>query len=92
MCIFHSEKSYYENTICECQMPSPSLLLRGHGGAVVSSEVGGSNPGPNVGKLVVAYQCSAISSKHNLDQLYVLVSSVHKTICRDMTCTVLKVT
>ena len=26
----------------------------------------------------------------NLDQLYVLVSSGHKTTCRDMTCTVLK--
>ena len=26
----------------------------------------------------------------NLDQMYVLVSSAHKTTCHDMTCTVLK--
>ena len=37
----------------------------GHGGAVVThlpptSEVGGSNPGPYVGKLVVAYRWSEV--------------------------------
>ena len=40
---------------------------RGHGRAVVTylpptSEVGGSNPGPYVGKLVVAYRWSAVYS------------------------------
>ena len=40
---------------------------RGHGGPVVThspanSEVGGSNPGPYVGKLVVAYQWWAVYS------------------------------
>ena len=45
------------------------------------SEVGGSNPGPYVGKLVTDGL-----------QLYVLVSSAHKTTHRDMTCTVLKTT
>ena len=42
--------------------------MGGGGGATVAthspptSEVGGSNPGPDVGKLVVAYQWSAVYS------------------------------
>ena len=32
------------------------------------------------------------STVQNLEQLYVLVSSAHKTACCDITCTVLKVT
>ena len=44
-----------------------------------TSEVGGLNPKPYVGKLVVAYQ------------LYVLVSSAHKTTRGDKACTVLNV-
>ena len=70
-----------------------------------SSEVCGSNPRPYVGKLEVAYQWLAVYSTkswklgtngwqfrvQNLDQLHVLVSSAHKTTCRDMTYTVLKV-
>ena len=39
-------------------------------------------------KLVVSYLWLTV---HNLDQLYVLVSSAHKTSNRDMTDTVLKV-
>ena len=40
---------------------------QGHGGAVViplppTSEVGGSNPGPYVGKLVVTYQWLAVNN------------------------------
>ena len=40
-------------------------ILRGHGDTVVThspptSEVSGSNPGPYVGKLVVAYRWSAV--------------------------------
>ena len=43
------------------------VLMIGHGGTVVkhlppTSEDGGSNPGPYVGKLVVAYQWSAVYS------------------------------
>ena len=67
-----------------------------HGDAVVThspptSEVCGSNPGPNVGKLfflTVGRQFIV----QNLDQLYALVSSAHKTTCCDMTYTVLKAT
>ena len=67
-----------------------------HGGAVVThfpptSEVGGSKPGPYVGKLVVAYRWSTVYSTEP-DQLYVLVSSAHKTTHCDMICTVLKAT
>ena len=66
-------------------------LFRGHSGALVThwpptSEVGGSNPGPYVKKLVAAYRWSAV----DLDPMYVLVSSAHKTTYPDMTCTVLK--
>ena len=56
-----------------------------------TSEVFGLDPGPYVGKLVVAYQGRQFIVQ-NLDQLYVLVSSAHKTTCSDMTCTVLKAT
>ena len=45
-----------------------------------SSEVSGSNPGLYVGKMVVSYRLSV----QNLEQLYVLVSSAHKTTLRDM--------
>ena len=69
-----------------------NLTFRGHGDAVVThspptSEVGNSNPRPYVGKLVVTYGQQFTVQK--LDQLYVLVSSAHKTTRRDMTCTVL---
>ena len=45
-----------------------SLYLGGHGGAVVThspptSEVGGSHPGPYVGKLVVAYQWLVVNRR-----------------------------
>ena len=53
-----------------------------------TSEVGGSNPGPYVGKLVVGYRWFTVQ---NSDQLYVLVSSAHKTTHHNMNCTVLKV-
>ena len=70
----------------DCSTPSS------HGGAVVtlylSPEVCGSNPGPYVGKLVVAYRWSAVQ---NLDQLYVLVSSAYRITHHDMSCIVLKV-
>ena len=61
------------------------LHYGGHGGTVVThlspiSEVCGSDPRFYVGKLMVAYH------------LYVLVSSVHKTVHRDITYTVLKAT
>ena len=56
-----------------------------------TSEVGGSNPGLYMGKLIVSYRWSAVY-RQNLDQLDVLISSAHKTTHRDMTCTVLKVT
>ena len=55
-----------------------------------TSEVSSSNPGPYVGKLVVALTGGLQFTVQNLDQLYVLVSSAHKTTCHDMTCTVLK--
>ena len=48
-----------------------------------------SNPRPYLGKLVVVYQQWAV---YSTDQLYVLVPSTHRTIHRDMTCTVLKAT
>ena len=56
-----------------------------------TSEAGVQFPArPQVGKLVVAVgrQCTV----QNPDELYVLVSSALPTTCRDMTCTVLKVT
>ena len=70
---------------------------RGHGGVVVIhsspiSEVCGSNPGPCVVKLVVAYTDVRHFIVQNPDQLHVLVSSVHKTTRRDITYTVLKMT
>ena len=55
--------------------------------ACPTSEVSSSNPGPCVRKLVVAYM-----DGQNFDQLYVLVSSAHKTTRHEITCTVLKVT
>ena len=64
----------------------------GYSGAVVThspptSEVGGSNPGLCVGKVVVAYQCLQYRTFTNS---YVLISSADKTTCHDMTYTVLK--
>ena len=47
-----------------------------------TSEVGGSNTGPYVGKSAVTVL--------NPDQLYLLVSFAHKTTHHDMTCIVLK--
>ena len=66
--------------------------VRATGGPVVThspptSEVSGSNPGPYVGKTD-----GRQFSVQNLDQLYVLVSSAHKTTRRDLTCTVFKMT
>ena len=59
------------------------------GNTPATSEVGGSKPGPYVGKVVTdGWQFTV----QNLDQLYVLVSSAHKTTRRDMTYAVLKVT
>ena len=68
---------------------------RGHGGAVVThsppiSEVGGSNPKLYVRRMVVSY--GRQFTVQNLDQLYVPVSSAHKTTRHDMTYTVLKAT
>ena len=73
-----------EIRLLESEVICPTI--GGHSGTVVThlppiSEVSGSNPGSYVEKLVV-----------NLDQLYVLVSSAHKTTLRNMTCTVLKLT
>ena len=58
----------------------------GHGGAVVThspptSEVGGSNPEPQVGKMVVFDQWLVVYST----EINVLLSSAHKTTHRDMT-------
>ena len=69
-------------------------LAGDHGGAVVThsppiSEVGGSNPRPYVGKLAAAYQWWQFTLQ-NFHQLYVVVSSAHKTSCCDMTHTVLE--
>ena len=67
-----------------------------HSGAMVVthlsliSEVLSSNPGPYLGKLIVAYQWLAVYS--TLGQLYVMVSIAHKTTHRDMNCTLLKAT
>ena len=47
---------------------------------------------PQVGKLVVILAVGRQFTVQNLGQLYVLVSSALPTICRDMTCTVLKAT
>ena len=71
-------------------------ILRGHGGAVVThlpptSEVGGSNTGRYVGKLLAACRWSGIYSTV-LDQLYILVYSIHKISHCDMTYTVFKAT
>ena len=62
--------------------------MRGHGGAVVThspptSEAGGSNPGP--------YVKSCLPMVGSLHQLYLLVSSAHRTTHCDMTYTVFKV-
>ena len=56
-----------------------------------TSEVCGSNPKPYVGKVVVSLTNGRQFTVQNLDQLYVLVSSAHKTARRDMTCTVFEV-
>ena len=65
--------------------------MRGHGVLVVrhwppTSEVSGSTPDPMLEdwKLLTEGQQFAVQ---NLDQLYVLVSSSHKTTHRDMICT-----
>ena len=68
---------------------------RGHGGRVVillppTSEIGVRNPArPQVGKLVVVCHWSAVynTAIQNLDQVYLLVSSAHKTTRHDMTYT-----
>ena len=54
-----------------------------------TSEFGGSNPVPLIGKLVIAYDGRQFRAR-NLDELYVQVFSADKTTHRDMTCTVLK--
>ena len=70
----------------------------GHRGRVATlspptSEIGVRIPNrPQVGKLVAACHWSAVYSTEPWHQLYVLVSSAHKTTCHDMTYTVLKVT
>ena len=69
------------------------LQDRGLSGAVVThlpptTEVCGSKPGPYVGKLVVVFLM--VSSVQKFDQLYVRVSSTHKTTCHDNTFIVLK--
>ena len=55
-----------------------------------TSDVCSSNPETYVGK--VGGCLLMVGGLQNLDQLYVLVSSAHKTTHRDMTCIVLKVT
>ena len=73
------------------------FYTRGHGGRVVTlspptSEAGVWFPAwPQVGKLVFA-GVGRQFTVHNLDKLYVLVSSALPTTHRDMTCTVLKAT
>ena len=67
-----------------------------YGGVVVThssptSEVSSSNPGSYVENLVIAFQGLQFTVQ-NLDQLYVLVSSAHKTTSRDMTYTMVKAT
>ena len=59
-----------------------------------TSEAGVLSPSwPQVGKLVVACYSKARQFTVQIpDELYVLVSSALPTTCRDMTCTVLKVT
>ena len=57
-----------------------------------TSEVGASNPRSHVGKIG---SCLVVTdgrqfTVQKLYQLYVLVSSAHKTTCRDITFTVLK--
>ena len=49
-----------------------------------TSEIGGSNPEPHLGKIVASYRWSA-SYSIALDRLYVLVSSANKTTRRDVT-------
>ena len=66
-----------------------TVILVTHSGP--TSEVGGSNPEPYVGKMVVSYRWLQFTVQ-NLDQLYLLVSSAHKTTHRDMTYTMLKAT
>ena len=57
----------------------------------LTSEVGGSNPGPYVGTLVVAYQWSVVYSTEPLANCMYWFPLPTKTTCHDMTCTVLKV-
>ena len=54
-----------------------------------TSEVGGSNPDP-MWESCLFLTDSLQFTVQNLDQLFVLVSSAHKTTCHDMTYTVLK--
>ena len=70
-------------------------VKRRHNGAVVThwpspSEVRGSNPGPCVESWYLLTDGQPFTVQ-NLDQLYVLVSSAHKTTHRDMSYTELKV-
>ena len=67
----------------------------GLSGAVVTppspiSEVSSSNPGPYVGKDGSFLPMVGQFTVQNLEKLYVLVFSAHKTIHLDLTCTVLK--
>ena len=55
-----------------------------------TSEAGGSNPGPYVGKLVVTCGWSLFTAQ-NLDQLYILVSPVLLTTRHNITIKVLGV-
>ena len=70
----------------------PYFYLRNHGGAVVTHspstyEVCSSNFGPCVGKLAVGYRRLEVYSTE-LDQLYELFFSAHKTTYPNMTYTV----
>ena len=56
-----------------------------------TSNVCGSNPGPLLGKVDSFLPVDGLQfTVQNLDQLYVLVSSAHKTTQSEMTCTLLK--
>ena len=57
-----------------------------------TSEVGGSNPQPSVGKFVGFFTDGWQFTLQYIDQLYVVVSSAHKTAHHDMTYAVLNVT
>ena len=63
--IVYSAESYTNSYVLVSSVSFLQLPIRVHGGTVLThspptSEVGGSNPGPYVGKLVIAYQWSAL--------------------------------